>query len=427
MNLTEENELEDIEEQEVLREEKRKLPFWLGILVGITAAFVAALVLVIVTGFKLQSTASGTGTAGSQSTASVTSVARYETKLNAISAYIDKYYLGDVDESTMEEALCDGLIAGLDDKYAKYYTAEEYEELVESTNGSYYGIGVGILEEEDTGKVLVTYVYDDSPAKEAGMQTGDYIIEAEGVRDFEDIDALIELVKGEEGTEVSIVVERDGEEIAMTMKRAVIETETVAWEMLDGNIGYIYIAEFDKVTTNQFNKALDELTEQGMESLILDLRYNPGGDYDTVVAMADRVLPEGVIMTVKDKSGTVITENSTNEEYIDIPMCVLVNESSASAAEVFAGAIQDYGIATIIGKTTYGKGVVQSIFRLYDGSAMKFTVEEYYTPSGDSIHGVGVIPDIEVDLPEDADSNGNGVIDLEEDTQLQAAIAELTK
>lgn len=201
--------------------------------------------------------------------------------------------------------------------------------------------------------------------------------------------------------------------------------ETVTYKMLENNIGYIQLTEFDTISVEQFNSALDALESQGMTSLILDLRDNPGGDYDTVIAMADRVLPEGKITTVVDKKGTEETEYSDEEHQISIPMVVLINENSASAAELFTGAIKDYGIATIVGETSYGKGIVQSIFRLEDGSGMKFTTEEYLTPNGNHINGVGVVPDIEVSIPEEAYEDGE--LTEDEDTQLQKAIEVLTQ
>ena len=277
----------------------------------------------------------------------------------------------------------------------------------------------------DDGQVEVYKVFKDSPAEKAGIQVKDIIVEADLERDFEDIDQLVSIVRGEEGTTVDIVVLRDGKEIPMTVERRIIDMETVSYKMLENNIGYIQLTEFDTISVDQFNNALDALESQGMTSLILDLRDNPGGDYDTVVAMADRVLPEGKITTVVDKQGTEQTEYSDEEHQISIPMVVLINENSASASELFTGAIKDYGIATIVGETSYGKGIVQSIFRLEDGSGMKFTTEEYLTPNGNHINGVGVVPDIEVSIPEEAYDDGE--LTEDEDTQLQKAIEVLTQ
>ena len=348
----------------------------------------------------------------------------YQEKLDTIQTYLDMYYLGDVDDETLEDALAAGLLNGIGDKYAKYYSKEEFDALMEETSGSYGGIGISIIMNDDD-KVEVYKVFDGSPAQEAGMQVKDLIVEADGVRDFEDIDELVSIVRGEQGTTVDIVISRDGKEIPMTVERRIIDMETVIYKMLDNKIGYIQLTEFDVISVDQFNNALDALESQGMESLILDLRDNPGGDYDTVIAMADRVLPEGKITTVVDKQGTEKTEYSDEENQIKIPMVVLINENSASASELFTGAIKDYGIATIVGETSYGKGIVQSIFRLEDGSGLKFTTEEYLTPEGNHINGIGVAPDVEVSIPEEAYEDG--VITEEEDVQLQKAIEVLTK
>ena len=248
----------------------------------------------------------------------------------------------------------------------------------------------------------------------------DVIIEAAGERNFADLDALVALVRGEEGTTIDLVVLRDGEEIPITVQRRKIVTPSIESKMLDDRIGYIAISEFDRATVTQFNDAITELEEAGMEALIIDVRDNPGGDYDSVVAMADRVLPKGTIITTKNKQGTVKEEVSDDEHQLTIPMVVLVNANTASAAELFSGAIQDYGLADIVGQQTYGKGVVQSIYRLNDGSGMKFTTETYYTPSGRSVDGEGVIPDYEVELPDEVYEDG--IVTEEEDVQLQKAV-----
>lgn len=347
----------------------------------------------------------------------------YEDKVEIIEAYIDAYYIGEVDEEALEAGLLSGLLTGLDDDYAAYYTAEEMEDLLEENSGEYAGIGISITMSED-GQPTVYKVFEGTPAEEAGIQVNDIIIEADGETDFETLDDLVSVVRGEAGTTVDITILRGDEEIEMTVERANIEMETVTYEMLDDNIGYIYISEFDTITEEQFDEAIEELLAEGMESVIFDLRDNPGGQLDTVVAMADRILPEGVIVTIEDSSGDVESEMSDDEESLDIPMVAIINENSASASEVFVGALQDYGVATVVGETSYGKGVVQTLWQLTDGSGIKFTTARYYTPNGTSLDGVGITPDIEVSLPEDA--YDDGVLDEDEDTQLAAAIAVLT-
>ena len=393
--------------------QKPKSKFGIGLLVGILITIAAVMLLAVIAVF-IFFRGMRTGTAEMD----------YQEKLDTIQMYLDNYYLYDLDEEQMENALAAGLLNGIGDKYAKYYSKEEFDQLMEETSGSYGGIGISIIMNDDN-QVEVYKVFDGSPAAEAGIQIKDVIVEAAGVRDFEDIDELVSLVRGEQGTTVDIVISRDGKEIPMTVERRIIDMETVASKMLDNNIGYIQLTEFDTISVEQFNNALDALESQGMTSLILDLRDNPGGDYDTVIAMSDRVLPEGKIVTVVDKQGTEKTEYSDEEHQISIPMVVLINENSASASELFTGAIKDYGIATIVGETSYGKGIVQSIFRLEDGSGMKFTTEEYLTPNGNHINGIGVVPDVEVSIPEEAYEDG--VITEEEDVQLQKAIEILTK
>lgn len=391
---------------------KPKSRFGIGLLVGVLIT-IAALMLAGVLFVFVYLRGMQTGTTEMD----------YQEKLDTIQSYLDAYYLYDIDPDEMEDALAAGFLNGIGDKYAKYYTKEEFDQLMEETSGSYGGIGISIIQNDD-GDIEVYKVFKGTPADEAGIQVKDLIVEADGKRDFEDLDSLVSIVRGPEGTTVDIVVKRGDKEIPMTVERRVIDMETVSYKMLEDQIGYVQLTEFDVISVDQFNAALDALETEGMTSLILDLRDNPGGDYDTVIAMADRVLPEGKITTVFDRNGTEKTEYSDEEHQINIPMVVLINENSASASELFTGAIKDYGIATIVGETSYGKGIVQSIYRLADGSGLKFTTEEYKTPNGNYINGIGVAPDVEVSIPEEAYEDGE--ITEEEDTQLQTAIDILT-
>lgn len=387
-------------------------PFWLGVIVGIFAAVAAAAVIVLISG---NLTAKKSASSGMEA---------YNEKISRIVTYLDQYYIGELSDEEIGDALAKGLLSNIGDRYAEYYTSEQLSEFLTSESGEYAGIGVSVIQLDD-GSVEVYKVHSDTPAFEAGIRVGDIIAEAAGVRDFETLDDLVMLVRGEPGTVIDLVISRDSEEIPMSIERKNVQVTAVEYEMLEGGIGYIYIDRFIKVAAEQFSNALDDLESQGMTSLIIDLRDNPGGDYDTVVAMSNRILPEGPIMTVQDKQGTIKTENSDGRHELKIPMAVLINGNSASASEVFAGAIDDYDMATIIGQTSYGKGVVQNIFQLPDGSGMKFTTMKYYTPSGDSIDGVGIVPDIEVEIPEAAWDDG--ILDREEDTQLQKAIEVLSK
>lgn len=391
---------------------KPKSRFGLGLLVGVLIT-IAALMLAAVLFVFVYLRGMRTGTTEMD----------YQEKLDTIQSYLDAYYLWDIDPEMIEDGLASGLLSGIGDKYAKYYTKEEFDNLMEETSGSYGGIGISIMMNNDN-TIEVYKVFSGTPADEAGIQVKDLIVEADGVREFEDLDELVSIVRGEEGTTVDLVIKRGDQEIPMTVERKVIDMETVTYKMLDNKIGYIQLTEFDIISVEQFNTALDALEAEGMTSLILDLRDNPGGDYDTVISMADRVLPEGKITTVVDKQGTEKTETSDEEHQISIPMVVLINENSASASELFTGAIKDYGIATIVGETSYGKGIVQSIFRLSDGSGLKFTTEEYLTPNGNHINGIGVTPDVEITIPEEAYEDGE--LTEEEDAQLQTAIEILT-
>ena len=340
-------------------------------------------------------------------------------KLTEIEALMNNYFLDELDEEQIETWLYKGAVAGLGDPYAAYYTEEEYQSLRDSTNGSYCGIGVEISQNINTGIVTVARVFEDGPAMEAGLQPGDILykvgdMEVTGV----DLTMVVSQIKGEENTQVTISVVREGEEdyLELQVERRTIEIRTVSSAMLEDRIGYISITSFDDVTTDQFIKALDELEAQGMDGLIVDLRDNGGGLVSSVCAI---LLPEGLIVYTEDKYGNREEEHSDAEHYFDKPLAVLVNGNSASASEIFAGAIKDYGIGTLVGTKTYGKGIVQKIYPLQDGTAVKLTVSKYYTPKGNNIHEIGIEPDVEIDLEESLKKEA--VVPLEKDNQLQKA------
>ena len=349
-----------------------------------------------------------------------------EAKLEEIQALMETYYLEDIDTEQVEDYLYKGAVAGLGDIYAAYYTEEEYQSLIDSTSGSYYGIGVEISQNMSTGIITISRIFEGSPAEEAGLLPGDVIYKIAGQEvTGEDLNKVVSLIKGEEYTTVSVEVARDGQSgyLEFEVERRTIEVPTVESEMLEDNIGYIAITSFDDVTTEQFMTALDTLESQGMEALIVDLRNNGGGLVSSVCAILDRLLPEGLIVYTEDKYGNREEEFSDAENYFDKPMAVLVNGNSASASEIFAGAIKDYGIGTLVGTTTYGKGIVQKIYPLSDGTAVKLTVSKYYTPNGNNIHGTGIEPDVTVELDEDLMYEVE--VPKEEDNQLQAAIEAL--
>lgn len=338
-------------------------------------------------------------------------------KLDLLNSLIDQYYLyeGEVDEDALAEGIYSGYTAALGDPYTEYYDREETAALMESTSGEFSGIGATMTQNTDGPGAVITAVYEDSPAAEAGLQTGDVISKVDGsdVSDM-DLDSIVSLIKGEKGTEVKITVLRYGQEIETAAVRDIIQMQTVDSVMLDDQVGYISVSEFDDVTYDQFKSALDSLEAQGMAGLVIDLRNNPGGNLDTVTDMLKLLLPEGPIVSITDKNGDTeeITCDGSNE--FTKPLAVLVNQYSASASEVFCGAVQDYGIGSIVGVTTFGKGVVQQLMDLGDGTCLKVTIAEYYTPSGRSINGIGVEPDVEVEYVYDAENP-------EADNQLETA------
>ncbi|MGN0438531.1 MAG: S41 family peptidase [Lachnospiraceae bacterium] len=346
--------------------------------------------------------------------------------LEEIQGMIDKYFYFDCDDEAMQAGIIKGYMESLDDPYSVYYTPEEYADFLENTNGEYVGVGVQVSQDVDTKIITVVKVFD-GPAKEAGIEADDILKKVDGV-DITDlqVDAVVDRIGGKKGTEVSITVYRpsDASEHEYTMKRQKIERPTVEAKMLDNNIGYVAVSSFYEVTAVQYIEAVKDLERQGMEGMIVDLRSNGGGLLDIAVEMLDFMLPEGKLVYTKDKDGNVTSEySSTDVEQFNKPLVVLVNGYSASASEIFAGAIKDYGTGTLVGTTTFGKGIVQRLFELKDGSAIKLTIAKYFTPNGNDIHKVGIEPDIEVELDVDAYKESNG----EKDNQLEAAINEMMK
>ncbi len=322
-------------------------------------------------------------------------------KLKLLGQLIDEQYLysDQVTKEQVEDGIYKGFAEAMGDPYTVYYDKKETKELFESTSGEFSGIGALLSLELKTGLVRINKVYEDSPAQKAGLQEGDIIYQ---VDDHEfvsgDLSELVSWVKGEEGTDVVIKVYR-GEEMAkkeFTVTREKIEAITVNSTMLEDQIGYLVISEFDVVTYEQFKTELEKLEQQGMKGLIIDLRANPGGMLDVTVNMLKEILPEGVIVSTKDKNGKKEEFRNSEDHTFDKPLVLLVDENSASASEIFTGAVKDYKIGTIVGKTTYGKGIVQRIMELKDGSSLKITISEYFTPSGECIHKKGIKPDIEV-------------------------------
>ena len=344
-------------------------------------------------------------------------------KTGEIEALINAYYLDEIDGQQVEDTMYTGMVAGLDDPYSVYYSKEELESMEEATAGEYSGIGATLSQDPETKEISVVSCFTGTPAEEAGLLPGDVITGWNGssVSDME-LSELVSKIKTDPDEHLTLSIERDGEELEVELTRAV-EIPTVEYEILEDQIGYIRLLEFDEVTAQQFEDAMADLEIQGMEKLIIDVRNNPGGVLQTVCDMLDQLLPEGMIVYTEDKNGKRKEYTSDGEHQFTKPLAVLVNGNSASASEIFAGAVQDYGIGTIVGTTTFGKGIVQKIFYLSDGTGLKLTVAKYYTPKGHDIHKKGIRPDVEVELDEVLQNQSS--ISHEEDNQLQKAISVL--
>ena len=345
-------------------------------------------------------------------------------KLESIEKVIGEYYYDeeDISADAMIEGMYSGMVASLGDPYSVYYTEEEWEELMRDTEGIYYGIGAYVSLDAITGCGKISGVIENTPAKEAGLRENDiiYRVDGESVQGLE-LSEIVSKIKGEEGTTVHLTIYREGQEdyLEMDVVRRQIESPTVSYEMLDNGIGYIQITEFDDVTYKQFVEAMDVIKDQSAKGLILDLRSNPGGSLSVVVDIARQILPKGLIVYTEDRAGERTEYSCDGDNELQIPLVVLVNGNSASASEILAGAIKDYGKGTLIGTTTFGKGIVQRILPLTDGSALKLTVSTYYTPKGNNIHNIGIDPDIECTF--DADAYYDDGID----NQLERAVEEV--
>ena len=335
---------------------------------------------------------------------------------------LDHYYKDDVTVDEKREALYRGLVSSLGDTYSVYYNEEEYISLQQQNEGIYYGIGAYVSFDEDINRSYVSGVIKGSPALEAGLKENDVFWEVDGTStEGMPTDEVASLIRGPENTQVTIVIHRDGEEMTLTITRRKVEHQTVDGRMLDDDIGYLQLAEFDSVTPDQFVETYEELEAQGMRAMVLDLRGNPGGNLDAVCKVANRLLPEGLIVYTIDKYDMKETYEADGKHEIQIPLAVLVNGNSASAAEILAGAIKDHDKGTLVGTTTFGKGIVQRFFPLGDGTAIKLTISDYYTPSGNNIHKVGIEPDIAVEF------DGEAYEKDETDNQLDKAVEILKK
>ena len=408
---------------------KRKKPgFAAGVVVGIAAA---AVILVGGT-FGICKAGNYQMVIGSKGASKVknTKLLDRDTvdKVDELTNYMDLYYYEDYDVQDVQDGLLKGVVSGLGDKYSVYYTAEEYKEQQLSTSGTYYGIGAALAQDKDTMQVTITKIYEGTPSEEAGLKKDDVIVSADGTDATSmELTDFVKLIRGEEGTTVHLEIYRPSTEetLEFDVERKNVELPSVSSQMLENNIGYIQISEFQSKTAEQFESALSSLKDQGAQSLIVDVRGNGGGLVDSVVAILDDILPEGTVVYTEDKYGNRQDYTSSGDTYLDMPIAVLVDQNSASASEIFAGAIKDYNYGTLIGTKTFGKGIVQTVFSLPEGDAIKITTAKYFTPDGNYIHGVGIEPDIELEYQFMGGENDEYSVDF--DNQIQKAIEVLSK
>ena len=362
--------------------------------------------------------AKGTVTTASEGNTGVVTNVKTAKKMQIIENVIDEFFLEEVADEDLENGIYRGMISALNDPYAAYYTQEELKELQQSTQGIYYGIGAQVSLDADTKLPVLIRIFEESPAEEAGLLAGDmvYMVDETSVYGM-DLTSAVSLIKGEEGTTVHLTIIREGEKdyLEFDVVRRKLNNITISQKMIEDRIGYIQITEFDDVTVDQFVDALAVCKGSDMEGLIIDLRSNPGGNLSAVCDISRNLLPEGLIVYTEDKNGKKEEYRCDGKRQLDVPLVVLIDQYSASASEILAGAVKDYEMGTLVGMTSYGKGIVQRIVSLSDGSAIKLTVSDYYTPKGNNIHKVGITPDVEV--PFDSEAYKEGV-----DNQLEKAI-----
>ena len=357
----------------------------------------------------------------SKNPAPVGQSAETPSKVTDIMNILDTYYVDGIDKNALTESMYAGLVAGIGDPYTVYFTAEQCKAFMEDTSGTYAGIGVVVSIDPDDNKIVVVAPFEGSPGEQAGIVSGDKIVKVNGTDvSGSELDTAISMMKGTPGTPVTVTIQREGvDNFDVAITRANITVPTVSSKMLDDSIGYIRISQFDSVTEDQFKSAFNDLTSQGEKGLIIDLRNNPGGLFNIVCDIADMLVPpnDTIVYTI-DKNGKKAVTTSKNGKF-HLPLTILVNGGSASASEILSGAVKDLGVGTLVGTKTFGKGLVQSMVQLSDGSAVKVTIQRYYTPSGVCIQGTGIQPDYVVELPDDLKDKVS--LTPEEDIQLQKA------
>lgn len=390
-------------------ESSAKRPSWMQVL---AICLIVATISVLLTGYFVSS----------RDASDTQSTDRSYQKLDEIQTLIDRYYVGQYEEKDLLDMLAVGFMSGIEDKWAYYTSAEDLEDLYADKAGSYAGIGVTVTQNAETGLLTITEVYQGSPAEEAGIQCLDqlYSVEGEEVASI-GMNATVAKVRGEVGTRVQLGILRNGELMEISVERRTVEKISVTAKMLDHDIAYLRISEFTAAAAEQFSACLQEMIDVGAKGLLIDVRNNPGGQLTTLISMLDCLMPEGEVFIERDKAGN---ENRLRVDgnYCDLPLIVLVNEYSYSAAEYFAAVMQEQGRAEVAGTATTGKGEGQQTFVLSDGSAVTFSVIKYFTPNGVSIGEQGGIqPDLAVDMPNDLLTQ-IGTLDAEKDPQISAAM-----
>ena len=348
-------------------------------------------------------------------------------KLSLLEAYTGKYYLNKIDADNVEQNIYKGFAKGLQDPYAEYYTKEEFKQLTEEDSGEYEGIGISVAKDTDTGYAEIVSVFKDQPAYKAGLKTGDLIIAVNKKSTMNmELQEVVSEIKKKENKKVVLTIYRDKKSKDYTVKKSSVQLDTVSYKMKEKKIGYIAVSQFLENTGDQFDKAVTALEKKGMKSLIIDLRDNGGGLLNTCTQMVSRVIDKDkLIVYTKDKEGNKEEFKSDSGKTLEIPIIILVNGNTASASEIMTGCLKDYGKATVVGTTTYGKGIVQNIMPLTDGSAIKFTIAKYYTPNGTDIHKKGIKPDVKVKMSDAQWKKAQ--TDEKADKQLKKAIELLEK
>lgn len=374
--------------------------FIAGLIVGMSMALLVVCVGYL--GYQIQQRVEDAGqdsrqvNAGNSSQGDKLSEAVAE-KIDTLAYMIERYYYqDDISREDLENGIYQGLMDAVGDPYTNYFNPGDFETFMEQTTGAYYGIGAYVALDRERNYPKINSPIPGSPAEEVGLRPDDIIYEVDGESTYGmDLDKVVSLIKGEEGTVVNITIYRDGEYLDVAVQRRQVEIPTVEQEMLGDGMAYIRIIEFDDVTPGQFNEALQASRSRGMKGLVLDLRGNPGGSVGAVVDIARMLLPEGLVVYTENKYGKREEYSCDGKNEFELPLVVLVDGNSASASELLSGAIQDYQKGTLVGTTTFGKGIVQQMMTLRDGSAIKITISSYYTPTGRNIHGIGIEPDVE--------------------------------